>query len=234
MPDSVAGIAGETPLLIIVPVRAGSKRLPNKHVLPLCGETLLQHTARHIAEADLGAMVLLTTDSEEIAAAGRSLGWIAPFLRPADLSSDSAATVDAVMHALDWFRTEHGSDPEITLLVQVTSPLRKPERLASAAEKLRGSAQLDAVVGVCEAAPTTEFLLVASNDMLAPLPLDASGPVYRLNGAIYAIRTAALRLHRSFEPPQTGLLEMPMIESIDVDDREDWQLAEALLAVQAR
>lgn len=219
-----------TPLLIVVPVRGGSKRLPEKHVRPMLGQTLLQRTAGQIREAGLKATVLLTTDSEEIAAAGRDLGWSAPFLRPPDLASDTATTVDTVLHALEWFRQDRGVHPELTLLVQVTSPLRRPERLAAAIETLRRSPDYDAVVGVSEAAPSAEYLMVAQGGDLSPLNAKAPGPVLRLNGAVYAIRTDALRHHRTFVPPRTRALIMPEIESVDVDDMDDWHLAEILLA----
>jgi CMP-N,N'-diacetyllegionaminic acid synthase len=217
------------PLLIIVPIRGNSKRLPDKHARHLLGETLLQRTARHITDAGLMSMVLLTTDSESIAAAGQSLGWSAPFLRPAALADDSAKTVDAALHALDWFRQDRGLDPEITLLVQVTSPLRRPMRLSAAVEMLRNHRSYDAVVGVCEAAPSDEYLMVTAGDAIVPIDTNGEGPVYRLNGAVYAIRTEALRLHRTFVPPNTRPLVMPSVESVDVDDMDDWWLAEAIL-----
>jgi CMP-N,N'-diacetyllegionaminic acid synthase len=226
-------VGGSMPLLIVVPVRDGSKRLPDKHVRPLLGQTLLQRTARQIRDAGLDATVLLTTDSPEIAEDGRQLGWWAPFLRPSELAQDTAKTVDAALHALDWFRQERGFDPELTLLVQVTSPLRRPERLTAAIELLRSSPQLDAVVGVSKAAPSVAYLLVAHGEELAPLTTDGPGPVLRLNGAVYAIRTEALRRHRTFVPPRTHGLEMPALESVDIDDMDDWQLAEILLARRA-
>ena len=79
-----------TDLLIVIPVRGGSKRLPGKHTRLLAGRNLLERTQDAIAEAELGAPVLLTTDDEQIAARGRALGWQAPFLRPAALAEDSA------------------------------------------------------------------------------------------------------------------------------------------------
>jgi len=230
-PAPVTSLSGSAmPLLIVVPVRAGSKRLPDKHVRPLLGQTLLERTARQIAESGLSATVLLTTDSPELAEAGRRLGWSAPFLRPAALADDRASTVDAVLHALEWFRDDRGTDPEVTLLVQVTSPLRRPERLAAAVELLNGNEAFDAVVGVTQAAPSSEYLMVRSDHGLTPVRMHHQGPIYRLNGAVYAIRTRALRHHRSFVPPHTYPLEMPAAESVDVDDIQDWMLAETILA----
>ena len=113
-----------TDLLIVIPARGGSKRLPGKHTRLLAGRNLLQHTQRAIDQAALGAPVLLTTDDAEIAAGGRALGWQAPFLRPAELAGDDVPTLPVLQHALDWYRQDSGADPGSVLLLQTTSPLR--------------------------------------------------------------------------------------------------------------
>lgn len=90
-------------IVALIPARGGSKGLPGKNVLPLCGKPLIGWT---IEQAKLAAgmdKVIVTTDDEEIAATARAFGAGIPFMRPKHLASDTAKSFDVVIHALDWF-----------------------------------------------------------------------------------------------------------------------------------
>lgn len=219
-------------LLIVIPVRGGSKRLPGKHTRLLAGRNLLQHTQAAIAQARIGAPVLLTTDAVEIGEQGRALGWRVPFLRPTELAGDDVPTVPVLLHALDWHRKDSGADPDSVLLLQTTSPLRGGVSLRAAIELLNEHEEASAVVGVQRLGfgPNRVFLSGA-NGYLTPLsPDDIRPPLFVPNGTLYLIRTAALREHGTLFPPATLPLEMDSVSSIDIDTEADWRLAQAVLA----
>lgn len=218
-------------LLFIVTARAGSRRLPGKNVRALGGRSLLEHTQHAIAESGLGAPCLLTTDDEDVAAAGRALGWQAPFLRPAELATDDSTSLDAVLHAMDWFAGEHGGDPDMILLLQPTSPLRGGGCLADAVTRLRAEPEADAVLGVrAWHRRVADLYVEGANGRIKGLePADQQRPLYTPNGAVYLVRSAALRRHSSFAPPATLPLVMDDLRSLDIDTALDWYMAEALL-----
>src|SRR3954471_23023692 len=87
-------------VLGIIPARGGSKGVPRKNIRLLAGKPLLQYTA----EAALGCKelikVVLSTDDQEIAAAGRQCGLEVPFLRPAELARDDTPTLPVLQHAV--------------------------------------------------------------------------------------------------------------------------------------
>ncbi|HEX9648801.1 MAG TPA: acylneuraminate cytidylyltransferase family protein [Alphaproteobacteria bacterium] len=217
-------------LLIVVPARGGSKRLPGKHLRPLCGRNLLAHADTAIGEAALDAPVVLSTDDAAIAAEGRRLGWLVPFVRPRHLSGDDSASVDMLLHALDAFGRSAGYAPELVMLLQVTSPLRPAATLAEAVALLEARADADAVVGVraLERTPQTVFRLGADG-FLAPAGAD-SAPLYTPNGALYVIRTEIVRRRRSLFPERTLPVVMDARASLDIDTELDWRMAEYLLA----
>jgi CMP-N,N'-diacetyllegionaminic acid synthase len=221
-----------TDLLVVVPVRGGSKRLPGKHARPLAGRTLLEHAHDALQAAAIDAPVLLSTDDAAIAEQGRALGWCAPFERPAALAADATPTLPVLMHALDWFRVERDGDPDAVLLLQVTSPLRGGAVLREGVALLAERAEVDAVVGVRRLGfGPNQVLHKAADGFLAPLE-DASepAPLYVPNGALYLIRCAALRRHATLYPPATLALEMDSLASLDIDTAADWRLAEAAFA----
>ncbi|MDP6816679.1 MAG: acylneuraminate cytidylyltransferase family protein [Alphaproteobacteria bacterium] len=222
-------------LLIVIPVRGGSKRLPGKHTRLLAGRNLLERTQDAIGEADLGAPVLLTTDDEEIAGRGRALGWQAPFLRPAALAGDSAPTLPVLLHALDWWRRDSGRDPELVLLLQTTSPMRSADMLRAAVALLARRDEADAVVGVRRLGlGANRIFPLDAGGFLTPLaPSESAAPLFVPNGTLYLIRSVSLRRHGTLFPPATLPLEMDSVASVDVDTEADWRLAQALLSGQA-
>ncbi len=224
-----------TDLLIVIPVRGGSKRLPGKHTRLLAGRNLLERTQDAIAEAELGAPVLLTTDDEQIAARGRALGWQAPFLRPAALAEDATPTLPVLFHALDWYRGDSGRDPEFALLLQTTSPLRSASALRDAVALLVEHNDADAVVGVRRLGfgPNRVFPLDGAGFLTPLAPSDSGAPLFVPNGTLYLIRASALRRHDTLFPPATLPFEMDAVASVDIDTEADWSLAQALLGGQA-
>jgi CMP-N-acetylneuraminic acid synthetase len=219
-------------LLIVVPARGGSKRLPRKNLRPLCGKSLLAHTADAIAGAGLGAPVLLTTDDEAIAAEGRRLGWLVPFLRPADLATDAAPTAAAVLHALDRFRGANGRDPAAVMILQPTSPLRGSACLAAAVAALARRPEIDSVIAMTalHLPPARLFAAGADGAACALAAGDGRRPLYAPNGALYLVRTAALRRAGTVYAGAILPLVLEGARAIDIDTAEDWRLAEAALA----
>lgn len=218
-------------LLIVIPARGGSKRLPDKHVRRLRGQTLLERTAQAIRLSGLLAPCLLTTDDPEIAAAGQNLGWMVPFLRPANLATDTASSVDAVIHAVDWFKNSNGNDPRLVMLLQTTSPLRNADLLNEGITLITDDDSLNAVASVSrvQTSPANVYT-EASSGHLQPLGLpEDRRPVFAPNGALYVIKTSSLRRHRTFIPTQTRGIVMCDAESVDIDTQQDWEMAEAIL-----
>ncbi|MGE0094007.1 MAG: acylneuraminate cytidylyltransferase family protein [Alphaproteobacteria bacterium] len=219
-------------LLVVVPARGGSKRLPGKNLRVLGGRSLLARTADALRDSGVRAISVLSTDDEAIAAAGRALGWQVPFRRPVSLSGDSAATAPVVLHAVDWFQKSHGQDPALVLVLQVTSPFRDGASIAKATGILRAQPGADAVVAMMrvDRAPC-HFFATDGDGYAAPLSAaDVPRSLLTPNGALYLVRTEALRRTRSLFPPRTLPLVMNDIAAIDIDDEDDWRIAEAVEA----
>jgi CMP-N,N'-diacetyllegionaminic acid synthase len=219
-------------LLIVVPARGGSKRLPQKNLCALGGRSLLAHTAEAIAVAGLGAPVLLSTDDDAIAAEGRRLGWRVPFRRPAELSTDASATVSVVLHALDWYRDENGSDPAAVMILQPTSPFRGAGCLRAAVSALARRADIDSVIAMTALhLPPARLFAVGTDGVAHPLGVeDGRKPVYAPNGALYLVRTSALRRAGTVYAGAILPLVLEGARAIDIDTAGDWRLAEAALA----
>lgn len=123
-------------VLAVVPARGGSKGIPRKNLRRVGPWSLIEWTARVIAELGWVDAALLSTDDPEIAAEGRRVGLAVPGLRPAELASDTASGVDTWRHA--WLLAENHWRRTFPLSVylQPTTPLRRPEEVTRTMETL--------------------------------------------------------------------------------------------------
>ena len=87
-------------VLGVITARGGSKGIPGKNLKPLAGKPLLAYTIEAARRSGAFDRVILSTDDEAIAAAGRDLGCDVPFIRPADLAHDETPHLPVMQHAV--------------------------------------------------------------------------------------------------------------------------------------
>jgi len=225
-------------ILALITARGGSKRLPGKNIKLLSDKPLIVWSidiAKNIPEI---CDILVSTDEEAIAEIARNAGALVPWLRPADLASDTASSVDVALHTLNWYESEN-SKVDGLLLLQPTSPFRTRETV------LRGIAifcenQGQPVLGVSPAESHPMWCFRVNNQEMQPF-IDGGGlhlrsqdlpPAYVVNGAFYLVSPDHLRSTNSFygEGMVPLIMDQPS-EVIDIDTEWDWTMAEATLGV---
>ena len=225
-------------ILALVPARGGSKRIPGKNIRPLGAKPLICWSLEVAQDIPEVADVLVSTDDASIAAVARAAGALIPWLRPAELASDSASSVDVSMHALEWYENEKGPVDGL-LLLQPTSPFRSRRTVLRGIDLFRqhGCAP---VIGVSPAKSHPTWCFQIKEERLRPFIPDADlharsqdlVPAYVVNGALYLIAPQELRARRSFITDATvPLVVDDLRESIDIDYEWDWKLAEAILGM---
>ena len=114
-------------VLAVVPARGGSKSIPRKNLKTVGGISLVGRAAQVAAALPMIDAALISTDDREIAAEAQKHGLDAPFMRPPELSGDTATSVDMWRHA--WLAAEahYGKRFDLSVLLEPTSPLRRPE-----------------------------------------------------------------------------------------------------------
>lgn len=198
----------------------------------LCGRPLLDYTVVPACCSPVVGNILVTTDDPETAARAADLGCTVPFMRPAELASDDAPTAETVLHALDWHRAANGRDPDILMILQVTSPLRPPKSLEKAIELLAKNPTAMAVVGVRRLGVGAELICAESGSeaYLDRLPFSSPRPLFIPNGAMYAIRTSTFREELNLVPTRTLAVHFSPQTSVDIDTEDDFLMAEALMS----
>ena len=228
-------------ILSIIPARGGSKGIPRKNINLLAGHPLLYYTAKSSLEANSITRTILSTDDPEIASIGLSLGLEVPFLRPSNLSHDSSSTISAVLHLLEQLRLLESYIPDFIVILQPTSPFRTSHHVDEAIKLLlqTHSSSLVSVSELPHNHSPHELYTLSQDQILEPLFPDYTSPqnrhkkpiYYSRNGAaIYITKTSwLLSCHSFFSPCLVGY-RMSKLDSIDIDDADDWLLAQLLMS----
>lgn len=228
------------PIVAIIPARGGSKGLPGKNLRPLGGLPLLGHAIRCAQRCARVARIVVSTDDPEIAARAVALGAEVPFRRPPELATDTAPTMPVLQHALAALEAEAGAPVGGVLLLEPTSPGRLPEDLDRAVALLEASPEADGVVACSEPHFNPFYVgVVEKQGYLAPaLPRPApltrrqdAPRLLRINGALYLWRAGFVRTAPAdWTAGRHVALEIPESRALSIDDKHEFELAEALIA----
>jgi CMP-N,N'-diacetyllegionaminic acid synthase len=113
-------------IVALIPARSGSKGVPHKNIKLLSGVPLLAYSIAVALKSSLIDRVIVSTDSEEYAQIAKEYGAEVPFLRPADISGDTATDAEWINHAIEWFKQSEGYVPQYFAHLRPTTPLRDP------------------------------------------------------------------------------------------------------------
>jgi CMP-N-acetylneuraminic acid synthetase len=231
----MAGVLG------LVPARGGSKGIPGKNIRPLAGRTLLDYAARAASGSQVVDRLVLSTDDPQIAAEGHRCGLEVPFVRPAPLAVDDTPMLPVIEHAVAALEQE-GWSPEIVVLLQPTSPLRRPAHIRAAVEQLRSSGA-DSVVTVLELPRhlSPDYVMRIDGGRLVPFLAEGESitrrqdarPAFVRDGTVYAFWRRTLRDTGSLYGRVCLPLILPAADSLTLDSEDDWREAERRLAEAA-
>lgn len=220
-------------ILALVPARGGSKRVPRKNVRALLDVPLIVWTLRTARESGVCTDIVVSTDDGEIAEIAHRWG-AEVLMRPPELATDTAGSVDVALHALDQVS---GPTVEGLLLLQPTSPFRMSASLQRAVAMFSEDPHRAPVISVSPATPHPAWCFTIEGERLQPVQgwigLEKRSqdltPAYALNGSVYLVAPATLRSRRAFLTVDARPLVMENpLEAVDIDTPEDWAMAEAV------
>ena len=224
-------------ILALITAREGSKRLPGKNLRMLGTKPLVSWSIDVVKDIPEICDILVSTDAIEIAEISKEAGALVPWLRPAELATDIATSVDVALHALDWYETERGIVDGL-LLLQPTSPFRTKETVCKGIE-LFIKKKRSSVLGVSQTHAHPMWTLKMEGEFIVPFIAQHAlasrsqdlEPAYTVNGSFYLISPVELRLNQAFIGKRTiPLLIESSAEALDIDTEWDFRLAEYLIS----
>jgi CMP-N,N'-diacetyllegionaminic acid synthase len=225
-------------VLAVVPARGGSKGIPDKNLRHVGGLSLVARAAQTAKALDWIDAAIVSTDDERIAAEARAHGIEAPFLRPAELSSDTANSIDMWKHAWTAAEKHYGRRFDISVLLEPTSPMRRGADVTETVRVLlAGNHKAAATVSRAPAHFTPQKCLTVTDGLVgfyhaagAQHSLRQSVPRYYFrNGVCYALKRATLLDEGRILGADTVavVIERPIV---NIDEPLDLEIAEFLLS----
>lgn len=223
--------------LAVIPARGGSKGIPRKNLLPVGGRPLMTWTIAQALGAGDDVIVAVSTEDAEIADVARAHG-ARVIDRPVELAADTAPTEPTILHAMDVIEAE-GVELDAVLLLQATSPVRKPDTIRRALAQFRAGTA-DCLVGVVPNSPFYWHLpegvgesARADYDVTARPRRQELTPHqmhYFENGSLYVTAPHIYRTCKNRIGGRVDLFVLDEMEGVDIDTLTDVAAAESMLA----
>lgn len=221
-------------VLVIIPAREGSKRIPGKNFKKFLGKPLIAYTVEQALSLKFVDRVVVDTDSAIIAKIAKKFGAEVPLLRPAHLATDQAQVVDSIINLLDFLKSQENYAPDYVMILQTTSPLREQSDIEACWQFIQKTGATT-VLTVASTHPRfyhlgegNKLVLVNGTEKKSTNIQDWQ-PGYILNGCfVYIIKTENLLKEKKVITADTRAVVCPKWRSVDLDDPEDWAVAEVL------
>ena len=215
-------------VLAVLPARGGSRGIPRKHCRVLGDRPMIAHTIAQARECPLVTRVIVTTDDPEIAAISREHGAEVPYLRPPHLATDTARLDDVFGHLQEFLIREEGYRYDYWVTLFPTSPFRNPGLLEQALRMMLAAPRAGWLHCLAPLSPPPCHVFSWDGTVrraFADAPhFRSASPFFRTNMSIMLERAPVC-------PENSGHLGLPLtpLEAVDLDEPEDWELAEAVV-----
>lgn len=226
--------------LFLMTARGGSKGVPGKNIRAIGGLSLVGFKAQAAKKSHGCTRLVISTDSNEIADEARRHGVEVPFMRPAELASDTAKSADVIAHAIDWFEA-NGERYDAIMLLEPSAPFARPEDFDGAIALMRKTGA-NAVVGMRKMEVSSVFVgpieddgrigsIVRKMNAQAGQLRQEMRQEYTMNGALYLFGWDFFKAHRNIYHDENGTFGYPMPDeySVEIDETRDLAFAEFLV-----
>lgn len=226
-------------VLYIIAARGGSKGVPKKNIKEIGGLPLIAYKIIAAQKCKYENRIIVSTDDEEIAQVSRKYGADVPFVRPAELASDSAGSMDVVEHATRWIEENDDNKYDYVCLLEPSSPFATFEDLNKALDLITCS-RADTLLGMKESEVSTNFIHeLDSNGGLSffydtmkrmkDVSRQAQKKEYTLNGCMYIAKWDYFKKNKLFHSINSVPYIMPAEQSVEIDSMSDFYYAKSLI-----
>lgn len=226
-------------VLFVITARGGSKGVPRKNIIQLGEYPLIAYKIISAKKCRYEKRVIVSTEDMEIADVARKYGAEVPFMRPLELATDTADSMDVVMHAINWVEENDRDEYDYICLLEPSSPFSTYEDLDNAIELIESS-KVDTILGMKEVEVSRDFVheldskgqlsyFYEAIKKLSGIRRQDQRPQYTMNGCLYLARKEYFIENKMFHSMNSLPYIMPWESSIEIDTLQDLYLAEYVL-----
>jgi len=226
-------------ILGITLARGGSKSIPRKNVKPILGIPLIGYTINEALKSKYLTRYIVSTDDHEIQQVAKQYGAESPFLRPEEYSTDTASSVVALQHAVDWVESQEEVQYDYIIELMCTNPTKLVEDIDNCIDKLikTGADSVIAVHKLEDHHPIRIKKIV--DDKIVDFCLsekaetrrqDLKPDAYIRSGSIYALkRDHLMKENLRYGTEDSRPYILPSQRAVNVDTEIDFLVAEQIL-----
>lgn len=226
-------------ILATICCRGGSKGVPGKNIRPLHHKPLIAYTIEAAKKSVLINDLIISTDDEQIADIAKQYGAKVPFMRPANLASDTASKWPVFIHAVEEYEKLTGNVVDYLVDLDVTVPLKTAEDIDGAITKAMNNPEVDVVITGYEPERNPYFNMMEVNkDGYAEIVKKGERPivrrqdapeVYSLTPAAYVVKKSALYEFEHWSKAKCMIYPIPRERAVDIDTEIDFKIVEFLM-----
>ncbi|MDR2766188.1 MAG: pseudaminic acid cytidylyltransferase [Holosporaceae bacterium] len=223
--------------IAIIPARGGSKRIPRKNIKNFLGKPIIAYSIEAALQSGAFDEVMASTDDQEIADIATEYGAKVPFFRSPETSTDMAMTAPVLLEVLNEYK-KRGDDFEYCCCIYPCAPFVTPQRLRDGMELLMAKG-VDSLLPVVRFSyPPLRGVVIRDGKLRMMFPENYNvrsqdlEPMYHDAGQFYCFKTAALMAQGKMFCENTLPLEVSELEVQDIDNMEDWTMAELKYKMQ--
>ena len=217
-------------ILILILARGGSKRLPNKNILKLGKKHLINWSIDFAKKIPFVCDILVSTDSKKIGLIAKKRGALVPWMRSKKLSLDISKSYPAALHAINWYENKIKKVDGVMFL-QPTSPFRRLKTINKCISIFKKN-KSNSVMSVAKSKhnSNTHYILTKKKYKTLKKLFNKTENIYRNNGSFFLTSPSEIRKNKSFFSNNTyPVICRTIIESIDIDTKDDWNIARKLV-----
>ena len=224
-------------ILAVILARKNSKRLPKKNHKNFLGKPLVWWTAKAATESKSFDRIFCFTDDENVKKICGQHGIDTSLKRNRSISGPKVGSYETVKIFMSILKKKYNYNPEWIVMLQPTSPLRNSMHIKNAIKKIKNS-KYDSLISLRKIKSSVANIRFYKNGYISKLDnymdftkkkYQSINDIYEANGAIYAIRCSVLEKNSSFDTKKTAGFVMDDDASIDIDNQEEFTLAEKIL-----
>ena len=217
--------------IAIIPARGGSKRIPKKNIKNFLGKPIIAYVIESALDSGLFDEVMVSTDSEEIAEIAKKYGAKTPFFRSDKTADDFATTADVLTEVIERYESK-GIVFDSACCIYPTAVLITSSQLIQANESFE-KWNYDSLISVLKFSyPVQRALMEDSGKLRMIWPENKSKrsqdlpPTFHDAGQFYFFKINKFKEKRELFTDNTGYLLLSEYQAQDIDNPDDWQMAE--------
>ncbi len=223
----------------IITARGGSKRIPRKNIKSFLGYPIIKYSIEAALSAGCFDEVMVSTDDEEIASVANSFGAQVPFIRSPENSNDFAGTAEVIREVILAYRAQ-GKEFNSLCCIYPTAPFVTDEKLRKGMSLLEETGADCVLPVVAYSYPIQRSLKIENGQVSMLWPENYAKrsqdlmPVYHDSGQFYCLKTESLLAQMKLFAEHTVPIVVPESEVQDIDNEEDWKIAEMKYRISIR